>query len=373
MIKMASVTKRIRNTHKPWVCRYRDESGRSREAAFATKREAEAYRAEVEHGQRYGTWQDPKLASVGFTEYAGEVVGRMAVSDGTRSLYRGIVRNWLGPWAGSRTLAQVSQDREGATNLLNRDMRSDTGLLSYTRRGIAHAVLLATVNEGVAAGKLTTHRLNGIRMIRDNRITDRSDFVFPSHEQVSELAASLNGYGLAVWLMRGCGLRIRESLAVHREDFRDRGRVLRVSRQASLDGTHAVPLKHRRPGQFRDVPVPAYVWDMVKLTNPRGPVCQSGNGTLYPSYSSVYKLFTREAKRLGIPAGFHPHSLRHAYATALLTNGAQLHEVSQWLGHQSTEVTSKIYAHVLPSSVGRARSILDAEYDGWQHPMATAA
>jgi hypothetical protein len=51
MIKMASIERRPRNKTRPWAVRYRVD-GRQRERSFATKCEAVAYRAEVEHGQR---------------------------------------------------------------------------------------------------------------------------------------------------------------------------------------------------------------------------------------------------------------------------------------------------------------------------------
>jgi hypothetical protein len=39
---------------------------------------------------------------------------------------------------------------------------------------------------------------------------------------------------LTIWLMRGCGLRIEEALAVQKSCFRDGGTVLRVFEQASV-------------------------------------------------------------------------------------------------------------------------------------------
>lgn len=365
---MASITKRPRNKRNPWVVRYRDSAGHQREEAFPTWNAAQRYRAEVEHSASVGTFQDPRLASVPFTEYAARVVENMAVTESTRKLYRGMVGTWLAPWAGGRTLGQVANDRDGATDLLNRDMRSDAGLLSYNRRGIARAILLATLDDAVASGKLNSHRLAGIKLIRQDSMPTHDDFVFPSYDQISALAESLNGFGIAVWLARGCGLRIREALAVHREDFIDRGRVLRVSRQASVNGDCAEALKHRRPGQSRDVAVPAYVWDRVKLLAPHGPVCASGNSNPYPSYSVVYKNFSNQARKLGIPEGFTPHSLRHSFATDLLRSGVPIHIVSQMLGHRSVEVTSRVYAHVLRSDFGDVRSVLDSAYAAWSTP-----
>ena len=108
-------------------------------------------------------------------------------------------------------------------------------------------------------------------------------------------------------------------------------------------------------------------------SRPHGPLCHGDNGNLYPTYNKVYRAFVRECKRIGIPPQFTPHSLRHAFATALLANGAPLTDVSTWLGHESTEVTSRVYAHVIPSAFGRAYAILDAEFAEWSSPSVPRA
>ena len=71
-------------------------------------------------------------------------------------------------------------------------------------------------------------------------------------------------YPLTIWLMRGCSLRIEEAFAVQKSCFRDGGTVLRVYEQASRDGKRTLPLKHRKAGEYRDIPVPAYLWDVAK-------------------------------------------------------------------------------------------------------------
>ncbi len=362
---MAALVKDARgqNTRKRYTVRFRLD-GRQRERSFATLREARDFMAKVDHDTREHTFTDPKLGTEAFAAYAARVVAGMAVSDGTRKLYSGILRTWIEPFASVRTLAQVARDREGAVTLLNETMAH----LSYNRRGIAASVLTATLDEAVAAGRLASHRLVGIRLTRPAAdVADGPDdsFVFPSKDKITALADALNGYGVAVWLMRGCGLRVSEALAVCRADFAQDGAVLRVSGQASTDGRRKVALKHRKPGECRDVPVPAYLWELVRDL-PDGPVLPGRDGARYLTYDTLAKRFGNAARDLGIPAGFTPHSLRHAFTSALLARGVPITDVAAWLGHRTISVTYRIYGHLVPSAAGRARAALDAEYAAWE-------
>jgi integrase len=103
---------------------------------------------------------------------------------------------------------------------------------------------------------------------------------------------------------------------VSREDFIESGTVLRVAWQASGNGGKREPLKHRLAGEYRDVPVPSWLWAMVR-DMPDGPLIL-GNGRLFQHYGTIYFRFMHAAEAAGIADGFSPHSLRHAYASAML-------------------------------------------------------
>lgn len=138
-----------------------------------------------------------------------------------------------------------------------------------------------------------------------------------------------------------------------------------------MDGSSTAPLKARVAGQHRDVPVPA--WLQAKI---REHVAQHGHPVSgyvfagagrqpYVASSTFRKSFAQAVAGAGLPASFTFHQFRHAYATACLANGVQIHELSRWLGHASITVTVDTYGHLLPDAWDRGRAALDADFEQW--------
>lgn len=309
-----------------------------------------------------------KAGKANFGEAAEAFIRRLPVSGRSRDSYLGSYRTHVRAVYGDSTITRVANDRDGVLELLTVTMKDR----SISVRRNVRMIIVGTCDEAVKAGKIREHRLGGIELADDGPKSDRTDFVFPEHGQVKFVAdgdGETRGAGICVWLMRGCGLRIEEALAVEKKDFREKGTILRVHQQATRNGKDTGPLKKRKRGEYRDIPVPSWLWEMVKDL-PDGPLMPGNGDRKYQLYGTVYERFMKAAGKAGVPEGFTPHSLRHAFASAMLSKGVPITDVAHWLGHRDVRVTYRIYGHLVPSAAARAIAVLDEEYAEWSTQKA---
>jgi integrase len=347
---MATVVKaRHANARKPWTVRYTFE-GRTRERSFRTKGEATEFKTRFEHDSREHVYVDPRNGSTPFIEYAEGWISRLDRSPNTKATYRSVLASQIAPALSGRTVAQVAGDREAVQALIS---GMDAGA---SRKSAALVVILGSIREAQRAGKIAGSRLEGLTVRKEAQA--KADILPATRQQLEALAGGMwPELALSVWLMRGCGLRISEVLAVRLGEFRDGGRLLRVSEQVTRDGGYG-PLKDRLVNEYRDVPVPCWLWEKVQ-EHAAEHGTQDGYLFRSVSYSSFRTRFTRSVRAAGLGAGFTPHHLRHLFVSVLLAAGVPITDVAAWVGHRDIRVTYAIYGHLLPDSWTRGREALE--------------
>lgn len=142
---------------------------------------------------------------------------------------------------------------------------------------------------------------------------------------------------------------------------------------AALDREGGLILVHGKGGRQRFVPVGGSALAAIDdYLGCRDRFVADGGSSpwLFPSRSSTGHLtrqrFAQLLRELSMAAGIDParvspHVLRHAFASHLLANGADLRAVQQMLGHADIS-TTQIYTHVLEE---RLRQTVEAH-----HPLA---
>ena len=144
-------------------------------------------------------------------------------------------------------------------------------------------------------------------------------------------------------MLYGCGLRVGELVGLNVADLDLRDGLVRVRGKG----------KKERLGPLGSKAVAALEQYLAARTSA---VPGVGSGDSQPALflnqtgsrltaRSVARIVKRYALLLGGDTGLHPHSFRHAFATHLLSDGADLRAIQELLGHARLSTTQK-YTHI---------------------------
>ena len=140
-------------------------------------------------------------------------------------------------------------------------------------------------------------------------------------------------------LLYACGLRVSELVTLQLASVNLRQGVVRVTGKGSKE---------------RIVPAGETCLDWLQqyLREARQQLIPAGGNVLFPSRlgrvmtrQTFWHAIKRHALAAGIEKDISPHTLRHAFATHLVDNGADLRAVQMMLGHSDLS-TTQIYTHV---------------------------
>ncbi|MFD7069577.1 tyrosine-type recombinase/integrase [Streptomyces sp. NPDC059913] len=345
--------------------RFRDVSGRQvEESDFATQDEAierliEMYRAKREKirgrskAERIRTY-----STMDFATYAEEwKAGQRSLGPASLRHLDSLLTHHLYPAFRSRRMGTF--DHKVVDGFIQTMERNGVGLATQSN---AFDKLKAILLDAHRLGLFAENPLDGVTPPQ----YDPKRAVIPDPFQLRQIReAGDDAFNLVVELMSGCGLRNGEASAVNINNI-VADDIYRVTEQVNQTTKNYAPLKHRKEGHYRDVPLPAQTrLSVLSYAEKYGTV----DGYLlrhpldiaktYPSYY-LQNQWDR-MKRAGfveIPEGMTLYSLRHFFASNCLRHNIPITDVAEWMGHKSIDVTFRIYRHLMPGSISDAAKVL---------------
>jgi integrase/recombinase XerC len=148
-------------------------------------------------------------------------------------------------------------------------------------------------------------------------------------------------------LLYAAGLRVSELTGLNLADMEQKERMLRVRGKGNKE--RIVPYGAKAEEALEKYwPLREQLLEQTHRSSGRqGPHAEavflnySGRRLTQRSVGRIVKKYVRMAN---VNWDLHPHSLRHAFATHLLADGADLRAIQELLGHQSLSTTQK-YTH----------------------------
>jgi len=295
-----------------------------------------------------GTWQDPKRGEItfaGWVERYWRVTDHKAAT--TRSRDETVLRTHLLPALGARTLSQITPlDVQQVVNDMSKRLAPSTVRTNY---GVLRMVLSAAADDD----RISRSPCRRIKLPTENATSHRA----LSTEGLHRLAAAMpDEYRPMVYVGGVLGLRWSELVGLRVGRVNILGRTLEVaeaikdvSGQLVEDGLVKSKAARRAlgiPDQLAAI--------LAEHLAQRGLTAADGDALLFVSPKGGplrYQNFMRRVWRPAVAtAGLESvtaHDLRHTAATYLDAVGAPEQLIRRRLGHGSSDVTRRVYVHVL--------------------------
>jgi integrase/recombinase XerC len=189
----------------------------------------------------------------------------------------------------------------------------------------------------------------------------------PSIEQMNHLVETAAADPAAAWperdrvifeLLYGCGIRNAELVGLNLDDVHWANEVIlvrgkgRKQRYVPLGDAAAEAIRAYLPTRAAKLGVKSTGALLLNLQ-------MKGTGRL--TTRSVGRIVKRISLAKGLPAEIHPHTLRHAFGTHMLEEGADLRAIQELLGHERLSTTQR-YTQL---TVGQVTQVYDRT-----HPRA---
>lgn len=256
-------------------------------------------------------------------------------SDGTIKKYLNCVRGLLDQWKWS------------PMTISERDVRKYVVDIATKKSPSAQKMHIAAIRFFF---EVTLRRPKVVTSLYYPKVPQRQPDILHTNEvQRILMAVELPKHRVVLLAAYGGGMRIGEACSLRTTDIDSQRGVIHI-RQGKGKRDRHVMLSSILLSALREY------W---KLYRPTPPILFPGEkrGSCVSEYA-VREAFHKAKQKAGIIKSVTPHSLRHAFATHLLENGADIRTIQVLLGHGSIRSTAR-YTQVSVAHIGKTPSPLD--------------
>ncbi len=144
-------------------------------------------------------------------------------------------------------------------------------------------------------------------------------------------------------LLYGCGLRVSELCSLNAGDVHEAERIVRVVGKGRKE--RIVPLGRKAMEALSEYRKDTGYQERVRKNKEKQVPLFFGIRGKRLSERSAFAFVKRLSVASGNGGEFSPHSLRHSFATHLLSSGADLRSIQEMMGHASLSTTQR-YTHL---------------------------
>lgn len=282
----------------------------------------------------------------------------LRATENTRSSYQGNLNRWIYPALGDMKLPEITSAQISALLL---DMQAQ-GRANATAVKV-YTILKSLFKMAYLSDMVSRNPMDKVQRPASQKAEQEQEAYTAA--EVKAIMEALEGEPLKwrvfVRLLIETGVRRGEALGIQWTDIDFQNEALLICRNLCYTPDKGVYLDTPKNGKSRTV----YLGDdllglLRQLQGAQVPGAQfvfTQDNSVEPMHpTSPTHYFRQFAKKNGIK-DFHPHKLRHTFASIAITSGADVVSVSETLGHSDTAVTLRMYSHANDDSRRRASQI----------------
>ncbi len=236
---------------------------------------------------------------------------------------------------------QSNMLKDGYTDITNRT-------IAECKRILEDAVNNDIIDKNVA---------NGIKAVKFPK-TERKPLTQYEDSKVVECAKS-HKYGLFILLLRYCGIRPEEAVALTVADVDLENNLLNINKAVSL-AQNQPQIKATKNLKNRKIPIPNFLTDSLKKEIDYR--VKNKIQYLFTKETDKYSMLTKQALKTHLSSflnelnktitnedekiKFSYYQLRHSYCTMLYYAGVKIKKAQELMGHSSADMVYDIYTHL---------------------------